>query len=122
MSQLQEVFNRIQKHKGEQREIKNAYRDRLANSESYQAVVEELKTLKAKKQELEAGFKLEFQSEFEKLEVLQADVESDNLLLSDLAINQLVKGEAIVVMDDKQNQYEPLFSVRFKKSAGGGAQ
>lgn len=116
MSRLQDVFNRIQQTKKEQREIKSMYRDALTNSQRYQTVVEELKTLKEKKKKIEDSIKDEFRSEFNKLDTLKLDIENDNLLMSDLAINKLMKGETVEITDEKDNKYEPAFSVRFKKA------
>ena len=116
MSRIQEVFNRIQKTKKEQREIKAMYRDALANSHRYQEVVEELKAMKEKKKKIEDSIKDDFRSEFNKLDTLKLDVENDTLLMSDLAINKLMKGESLEITDEKDNKYEPTFSVRFKKA------
>ena len=115
MANLQEVFDRIQKSKQEQKEIKSMYRDALANSKVYQTTVEDLKTLKEKKKKIEDQIKEDFRSEFDKLDTLKADIENDNMLLSDAAITKLMKGETVEVTDNKDNKYEPLFSVRFKR-------
>lgn len=116
MSRLQEVFNRIQKSKQEQKEIKAMYRDALASSHRYQELLEELKGLKEKKKKMEEAIQDDFRSEFNKLETLKTDIENDVLLMSDLAINKLMKGETVEIQDEKENKYEPIFSVRFKKA------
>ncbi len=115
MANLQDIFNRIQQTKKEQRELKTVYRDSLANSQTYQNVVEEIKTLKDKKKKIEDDIKSDFRSEFDRLERIKIDLESDKEMMSDLAFNQLVKGEKIELTDQYENQYEPIFSVRFKK-------
>lgn len=116
MSRLQDVFNRIQKTKKEQKEIKAMYRDALTNNHRYQELLEEIKTLKEKKKKMEESIQDDFRSEFNKLETLKTDVENDILLMSDLAINKLIKGEPVEITDEKDNKYEPTFSVRFKKA------
>jgi len=115
MANLQEVFNRIQKSKKEQKDIKSMYRDALSNSQVYQKTVEELNELKEKKKKIEDQIKEDFRQEFDKLETLKADIENDNMLLSDAAISQLMKGETVEVTDINDNKYEPIFSVKFKK-------
>ena len=115
MANLQQVFDRIQKSKKEQREIKKMYRDALGNSQSYQKMVEELKTLRDKKKKFEESMKDEFRSEMNKLETLKADIENDNMLLSDAALSELVSGKMVEVTDEHETKYEPVFSVRFKK-------
>lgn len=116
MSKVQEVFDRIQKSKKEQKEIKAMYKDALVNSKSYQDVLEELKALKEKKKKIEDGIRDDFSSEFNKLDVLKTDIENDSMLLSDAAITKLMKGENVEVTDEKENKYEPIFSVKFKRT------
>jgi len=115
MSKIQEVFNRIQEAKQEQKKIRDMYKDALANSAKYQEVVEKLKELKQKKKELEDDIKQDFHQEFDKLETLKADIENDQQVLSDLALSKVSKGESIAVADQNNVQYEPVFSVKFKK-------
>ncbi len=115
MSKLQEIFDRIQKTKNEQKEIKAMYRDALKSSSRYQETLDELDALKAKKKEIEAGIKEDFAKEFDKLEVLKNDLVNDNQLLSDAAMTKVAKGEKVEITDANNTQYEPIFSVKFKK-------
>lgn len=116
MENIQEIFNRVQETKRKQKEIKSAYRDALANSEEHKKISEEIKTLKERKKKIEEMIKSDFNSEFAKLDGLKLDIETDNILLSDLALNTYAKGEKIEIKDQYENQYEPVFSVRFKKA------
>lgn len=115
MQDLQGVFARLQKTKREQREISAAYKEALSKIPGYENIVNEFKTLKEKKRKIEEDAKRDFKSEFEKLDNLKADAETDQELLSDIALNTLVKGETVKVTDDENNNYEPVFSVKFKK-------
>ncbi len=115
MAQLQEVFARMQANKSEQKEIKAAYKDALNNNQQYQEMVEELKLLKDKKKSFELATQAEFGKDFDRLDQLKDDLQSDQQLLSDLAINHVMDGELVEVTDEKENIYEPVFSVRFKK-------
>lgn len=114
-SKIQDVFNRIQEAKQEQKKIRDMYKDALANSAKYQEVAEKLKELKQKKKELEEDIKQDFRQEFEKLETLKADIENDQQVLSDLALSKVSKGENVEVADQNNIQYDPVFSVKFKK-------
>lgn len=116
MSQnLQEVFKRVQGRKKEQRELKRIYKDALSVNAEYQEVLEQLEALKIKKKKIEAAIKADFKEEFDKLEGLKLNIASDNQLLSDLALIELTKGESINVVDDNKIEYDPLFTVKFKK-------
>ena len=41
---------------------------------------------------------------------------NDIELMSDMALNKLVSGETVEVVDEAGDKYEPLFTVKFKKS------
>jgi len=115
MANVQEIFDRIQQTKKEQRELRASYREVLQGSKSYQDTISELRTLKEKKKKIEQSFKAEFQTEMDKLERIKIDLESDREMMSDLAFNQLIKGEKFKIKDVYDNEYEPVFSVKFKK-------
>ena len=115
MANPQEIFNRIQKTKKEQKELKSMYRDALTNSKSYQLAIEELKGARDKKKKIEDTIREDFRGEFDKLDTLKADIENDQMLLSDAALSKVAKGELIEIIDEYENKYEPIFSVRFKK-------
>lgn len=116
MPNIQEIFNNIQKAKKEQKEIKAMYRDALANSSGYQKAVEELNVLKEKKKKIEESMRDDFRTEFDKLEVLKADIENDTMLLSDAALSEYIKGKHVEIVDEYENKYEPIFKVQFKKA------
>lgn len=115
MANLQQIFDRIQKSKKEQKDLKAMYRDALINSQAMQGVQEDLLKLRDKKKKIEDGIKDDFRHEFDKLEVLKADIENDVVLLSDVALNEYIKGNSIEIKDEYENKYEPIFAVKFKK-------
>ena len=116
MAQLQEIFDRIKDQKKEQRILRESYKNALANSVSYQNTLEELDRLKEKKRSKEESIKAEMKSDFDKIERLKLDIASDNEMLSDLAMNQLMSGKTVEIIDEYGNRYEPQFSVKFKKA------
>jgi hypothetical protein len=116
MSQnIQEIFNRLREQQKQQKEIKATYRDALKNSGEYQELSDQLQVLKDKKKQVEDGVRSGFSAEFNKLEELKVSMEADKLMLSDLAVTQIARGEAINLVDEYDQKYEPVFSVRFKK-------
>jgi len=115
MSKLQEIFDRIQTSKKEQKEIKLMYKDALSNSSEYEKVEEELRAVKLKKKKIEDAIKEDFSSEFNKLDTLKLDIENDVHLLSDASLVKLMAGEGTEIVDERGRKYNPLFSVKFKK-------
>ena len=116
MQNLQEVFVRIRETKKKQKDIRSSYKEALAASQEYKEIKEKMDTLRARKKQLETTIKSDFSGEFTKLDDMKVDLESDNALLSDIAMSKLMKGETVEVEDEYNNKYEPLFSVKFKKT------
>lgn len=115
-NRLQEVFNRIKETKRKAKEVKQMYQDSLESSLEYNEVCEKLELLKGRKKQIETQVKEASAGEFKKLDAYKMHVKTDNELLSDLAFNSLVKGETVVVKDEQEQEYEPVFTVRFKKA------
>lgn len=114
--ELPAIFQRLQNYKKERSELKAMYKDALVNNGEYQKLLTELEDLKVKKKQIEASIKADFKTEFDKLEGIKLHIASDNQLLSDLALNQLVKGELTKLVDENKVEYEPIFTVKFKKT------
>ncbi len=116
MKNIQEIFNRIQGKKKEMKEIRAAYKDTLEHTDGYKDVLEEIKTLRAQKKQMEDGAKAEMGKDFVRLEDLKIDIAEDQDMINDIALNQIMKGESVRIVDGDNNAYEPIFSVKFKKT------
>ena len=116
MPDLQEIFTNIKDKQKEGREIKAAYRDALAQSTEYKDIADQILVLREKKKTIENSVQADFAPEFEQLDKIKDDVNSDREMLSDLALNQLMKGETVEIVDKYNIKYEPQFIVNFKKS------
>ena len=116
MADIQEIFSRIQLTKKKQKDIKATYRDALDSSAEYKEIVDKLKTLREKKKQIEMSVKAQFASEFNQLDAIKTDLESDTTLLSDAALTLLMKGGHVEVQDEYHNVYDPIFQVKFKKA------
>ncbi|HLD61299.1 MAG TPA: hypothetical protein VJA27_04190 [Patescibacteria group bacterium] len=116
MPNVQEIFNRIKSTKQKQKDIRVAYKDALATSLEYQELTEKIKTLREKKKQIEQTTKQNFSDEFTKLDDYAIDIASDTELLTDAALTALMKGERVEIVDEDNVTYEPVFSVKFKKT------
>ncbi len=115
MQNIQDVFNRVRSTKKERKNIQQQYKDALSVSKEYKETMEKLRGYKLRKLQIENETKAELGQTQEKIEALKKDLELDKELLADLAISTLMKGETVKVEDEDRNQYEPIFSVKFKK-------
>lgn len=116
MKDIQEVFSRLQKSKKRQKELRQIYADALKNTPGYPQIVEDLKSMREKKKQVEIAIRQQFSHEITELEDLKVDIESDTQLLTDIALTQFMKGDTVEVTDEYENQYEPVFTVKFKKT------
>lgn len=116
MQNVQEIFNHIQELKKKTKEIRTSYKDALSGSQEYQEIEEKIKALRMRKKQIEASTKQDYSSEFDKIDEYKTDLASDNVLLSDAALTKMMKGETIEVVDEYNNNYEPVFTVKFKKT------
>lgn len=115
MQNLNEVFKRIQDRKREQRQIRAIYKDALLSNGEYQKVLGELEDLKAKKKKIEAAIQADFKEELEKLDSIKLNITADNQLLSDISLTSFVAGDKVIVTDENKIEYDPIFTVKFRK-------
>jgi len=115
MANVQEIFTKIKEKQKEQKTIKQIYRDVLANSLEYQNILEELQSLKNKKKKLEETLRNDLKTEMDQLYSIKIDIESEKEILNQATLTKLLKGEPLEIVDEYNNKYEPVFSVRFKK-------
>lgn len=116
MQDIQEVFARIQKNKKKVKDLKTSYSDALKTVQEYVETNDKLKTLREKKKQIENTIRQDFANEFQQMEDLKIDIESDQELLNDIALTQVMKGETVAVTDEYEQNYEPVFVVKFKKA------
>jgi len=119
MQNVQEVFNHIREMKKEQKDLRDMYKDALVQADEYEEIVEEIKVLREKKQQIEARIQAELGRAWEKFDDLKREVETEKEMLNDIALTTLMKGETVEVKDEFDNPYEPTWKVNFKKANGG---
>ena len=105
--------------KKEQKDLKDMYKDALVQADEYEEIVEEIKTLREKKKQIETRIQQQLGRAWEKLDDLKREVESEKEMMNDIAITTLMKGETVEVKDEFDNPYEPIWKVNFKKNNMG---
>jgi predicted nuclease with TOPRIM domain len=111
---LQEIFNRLQERKKQVSLIRKKYKEELATSAEYTKVKEEMDRLRGKKKQYEESLKERAGTSFARADELALSVRQDAQMLSDIAITTIMKGEPVNLRDE-HTEYEPVFTVRFKK-------
>jgi predicted nuclease with TOPRIM domain len=114
--EIQDVFSKIREMKKEQKDIKDMYKDALAQADKYEEVVEEIKKLREEKKAIETRIQGELGRSWEKFEELKFEMEGQKEMMNDLALTTLMKGQTVAVKDEFDNAYEPIWKVNFKKT------
>lgn len=115
MPQLDEIYKRIQENKNRQKEIRKMMKDELAHQARYQELLEEMKTLREEKKGIEQNVRAQ-SADFEELEDLKIEIQTDQELLADVALNMYMKEETVEIVDEYDQTWHPVFKVQFKKS------
>ena len=116
MSQLQIKFNETRELKKELKDLKEMYKDALIQDDDYEEICEEIKTLREKKKEIELRVQLQLGRAWEKIEELKDEIKVRKEIINDLAISDLMSGVTVEVRDEFENEYEPIWSVKFKNT------
>ncbi len=115
MRDIKEIFERVQEQKMEQRELAASIRDSFRNSPEHRDLMDQITRLKLKKDQIERTMTDGYA---EKIDLLKANIKDSMQVMSDIALSTIMKGESIKLTDAKDNEYEPVFTVRFKKANG----
>jgi seryl-tRNA synthetase len=113
--QLQMIFDAISEKQIERRQYEENYKTALKNHDAYQLLLEQLEELKTKKSAYEMQIKSDLGNVIDKLEDAKTEIKGKKEMLSDVALNMLMSGETVGVKDNRGNEYEPVWSVKFKK-------
>ena len=115
MSTLEDIYARLEKNKKRRKEINKMLKDELSHSSRYQEISDEMKTLREEKKGIEQDVRAG-NSDVAELEELKAEIQTDQELLADQALNMYVKNEAVEIKDEYDQTWYPVFKVNFKKS------
>ncbi|MFA5129892.1 MAG: hypothetical protein WC477_03125 [Patescibacteria group bacterium] len=115
MQDIQEVYNRIQEKKKERKRLKLVFKDAFAESPKRKEVVDELNLLREKKKRIEAEIRGEYGQEQMDLENVEREIKEEQMLMDDIALSLAMKGESVTFKDDHDEEYQPIFAVKYKK-------
>ena len=113
---LSEVYATIQELKSRRKQLSDAFKDALVQHVRFQEVSEELQTLRAEKKSIEEEVRAQAPSEQQQMEELALEIQANEELLSDLALNLLLSNQTVELTDQADNKYIPQIRVKFKKS------
>ncbi|PJE77251.1 hypothetical protein COV05_00155 [Candidatus Uhrbacteria bacterium CG10_big_fil_rev_8_21_14_0_10_48_16] len=115
MPKLEEIYHRLEANKKRRKEINKMLKDELTHSSRYQEIVEEMQTLREEKKGIEQNVRAG-NSDASDLDEIKIEIQTDQELLADMALNMYVKNETVEIKDEYDQTWYPVFKVNFKKS------
>ena len=115
MKQLQLIFDETIAKKQEAKDLRAMYKDALADADKYVELNEQIKTLREQKKEVELNIQSQLGRAWDKLEDIKTEIDADKIRMTDQALNDLMSGTTVSVKDQFENEYEPVWNVRFVK-------
>jgi hypothetical protein len=115
MKQLQLFFDEVMAKQQEVKEIKAEFKDALDNVDEYVQLTEEVKRLNERRKAMKEKIVEQMGSRYAKLEDLLIDVKAEKEMMADVALADLTEGKPQTVKDAWGNEYEPVFSVKFRR-------
>lgn len=113
--QLQLIFDEVALKKQEKRDLNEMYKSALENMDHFIEIEEKIKALREEKKQIQEIAKSQLGRAYEKLEELKNEIATDRTRMTDVALNDLMKGVTVAVKDSFDNEYEPVWSVKFVK-------
>ena len=96
------------------REITKMIRDELVQDTRYRELTEEMKKLRDERKSIENEIKGHTASPQE-LDELKIEIQTDQELLADIALNMFTDKQSVEILDEYDQRWVPLFSVKFVK-------
>lgn len=119
LSRLQELHTELRAKKDERKKLKQAIKDELKHHARYAEVLDEAATLREEKKSIENQVRESVPQDAARLSDLDAEIKADEELMSDLAMNLILKNQSVELKDEYENRYLPLMKVIFKKEEQG---
>jgi hypothetical protein len=113
--QLQLIYDEVAEKNQSKKELQEMYKDALKNVDKYNDLNQKKEEIKNQMKTIELKVQAQLGRAYEKLLDVKSEINSEKVLLTDLAINDLMAGTTVEVEDKFGNKYEPIWSVKFKK-------
>jgi len=106
-----EIKNQLRVHKAQLKDI-------LEDNQEYQDLVEKGKGLNTRRRQILESVAKAFPNIMDAIEEAKAELKNQRELVSDVAINQLLRGEPATTMhypDQPGYEWQPVITVKYKK-------
>jgi len=113
--QLQLIYDDVAEKKLEKKDLQEMYRDALTNTDEYLKLTEQIAELRDKRKNIELKIQNQLGRAWEKLEDIKSEIDVDKVRMTDQALTDLMEGRTVAVKDQYDNEYEPVWGVKFRK-------
>jgi predicted nuclease with TOPRIM domain len=113
--QLQLIFDEVALKAQEAKAIKAELKDSLEQVREYVELTEKAREINERRKALREDIKQKMGSRYAKLEDLNDEMKAEKEMMSDIALTGVSEGNLQNVKDQWGNEYEPVFTVKFRK-------
>lgn len=112
---LKEIHDRIKAEKSKRKDLKKIVKDTLTNSRAYNEALQAVEQAKEKLKQVKAALMDDLRDELLSIEKCNNEIKEDQMLLTDVAMSELMKGQTVEIDDpDVEHILNPVFKVSFK--------
>lgn len=115
VAQLELAFTKVVEKKNLQSSLKVDLRKILEEDPEYQKITEQMKTLDQQRKAVLTRVERAYPKIVAELEVLAADLKAEREFVTDVAVARLAEGKEVSFTDQAGIEWEPIWSVRFRK-------
>lgn len=117
-SRIEELFTRLAENKKELKRLKAITTEALKSSKPWATITEEINEAREKRKRIEDTVLADYSETLNDIEKLKLEVANDQMIISDIALNALMRGESIAVNDADGNvRWEPNIKITFKQQS-----
>jgi len=115
-NKIKELHNEILIAEKKKKELNTVIKEAYSKSKEYEELMDQMKTLRARRKQIEVGIRQEYSSEFNQLDDIKNDIKDSKMVLSDLIWNELMKNNSVEVVDENDHKFVPSVVVSLKKA------
>ena len=101
--------------KKERKELLAIFKDALSATADWDDLTDKMKGLRDRRKQIQFSVESQLSDHMKKMDQVAKDIASDRQLLADIALAQLIKGKTVKVIGPGDIQFEPRFSIAFKR-------
>lgn len=115
MKQLQLIYDEVIEKSEEVRSFNREVKRELDGNVEYRSLGDDIRDIKEKRALIRLSVLEKFGIQTERIGEVISQIKDEKQKMTDVAMTNLMKGLTVLVKDKYEDEYEPVWSVKFKK-------